>query len=81
MIKRDLFDKLYQPDTHYGSREDLNMAVNRVYNVHSAFHLINNIVENPQFNIDNDTLYAGQTIYKTIDIWHGQDLAHQFTSS
>lgn len=80
LVSNFLLSKFLLPYTQYGSRENLNMNIDHVYNVHSAFTLINNIVADPRFNIDNDRLYVGQNLYKTIDIWHGQGLAHRFTS-
>ena len=81
LVSDFLLTKLIPPDTQYGSRENLSMNNDHVYNVHSAFNLLNNIVADPEFNIANNLLYAGQTLYKTIDIWHGQPIAgHQFTS-
>jgi hypothetical protein len=79
-VSNFLLNKFLPPNTQYGSRENVSGALDHVYNVHSAFTLINNIVADPQFNIDNDRLFIGQVPYKTIDIWHGQGLTHQFTS-
>jgi hypothetical protein len=81
LVSNFILNKFLPPNTRYGSRENLNMNTDHVYNVHSSFVLLNNIVVDPRFNMDNDRLYIGQTLYKTIDIWHGQGLGHQFTST
>jgi hypothetical protein len=73
--------KIVDLDTTFGSAQNTNAMNDRCYNVHSAFHLINEIVANPEFNANNDLLYAGKQLYRTIDIWHGPDLARPFQVS
>ena len=78
----DFFRKrILDLQTDYGSAQNTNASNDRCYNVHSAFHLINEIVANPDFNVNNELLFAGKALYKTIDIWHGPDLNRPFQTS
>jgi hypothetical protein len=73
--------KLIDLETPYGSSQNPNPDNRACYNVHSAFFLINEIIANPEFNANNDLLFVGKTLYKTIDIWHGANVNRAFTVS
>jgi hypothetical protein len=81
LIRDFLRTKILDLDSAYGSAQNTNVSNDRCYNVHSAFHLINEIVANPEFNANNDLLYAGKQLYRTIDIWHGPNLVRPFQVS
>jgi hypothetical protein len=76
-----LESKIINMQTDFGSSENISANLQRVYNVYNAFSLINEIVDNPEFNTNNDLLFVGKTLYKTIDIWHGPNVNRPFVVS
>jgi len=52
--------------------ENLDEKTDKFYNVHSAFHILTEIVNNCEFIQGNEANFQSSTLYKTIDIWHGR---------
>ncbi len=52
--------------------ENLDEKTDKFYNVHSAFHIFTEIVNNCEFKQGNEAIFQCSTLYKTIDIWHGR---------
>jgi len=74
----NFLQKINEKDSNFGERENLDPSIQKIYNVHSAFTLLNNIVSNQQFNTENDIYYSTKKLYKTIHIWHGQPFTNMF---
>lgn len=75
----DFLPKLAELDNIYGTRENLNISKDKIYNVIGASESLTNIVSNQEFNLGNDKLFVGKTVYKTIDMWAGEELTNEFS--
>ena len=53
--------------------------MSKVYNVNTAYRLLNDIVKNTDFNLNNDPLFTSKKLYKTINIY--TDLSRPFSTT
>jgi hypothetical protein len=76
----DFFDKKVQvSQSPFGSSENMNILTDKVYNVNTAYRLLNDIVKNTDFNLNNDPLFTSKKLYKTINIY--TDLSRPFSTT
>ena len=65
----DFLNKFELWDERYGTPENINPNLDKIYNVHTASKLLTDIINSPDFIRDNDAIYSMKTLYGTIDIW------------
>ena len=78
---KDFFRKMSKFDNAFGAPENKNSNKSKIHNVHTASELLNEIVEKPQFNTNNNLLFYNKSLYGTLDIWTDLSRPFQFIKS
>ena len=75
----DFLNKFELWNERFGTPEDVNPNFDKIYNVHTAAKLLNDIIISPDFIRDNDAIYSAKILYGTIDIWTNLSKPFVFT--
>ncbi len=79
----DFFDRLQPMDNRFGTREveisQYSIKEPTIGNVIMAARKLTDIISDPQFNINNDTLLNSKPLYGTLHIWTDLSRPYEFS--